>query len=378
MPAPQTPHAAPTEALLAVAFAMLRGVSPLTAGRLCVAAGSLSALYAARHDVRALLPKATPRLQQVLAGWDELLPRAERELAFASAHGISVLPFGAADYPRRLMECPDAPPVLFYRGSAPLNGPHVVAVVGTRRCTDYGRRLCAELTAALGRLVPDALVLSGLAYGIDIHAHRGALAAGLNTVAVLAHGLDRLYPPRHRETALQMLGQGGLISEFTTGTPPDKGNFVRRNRIVAGMADCCVVVESARRGGGLITADLAQSYAREVFACPGRVDDEYSEGCNRLIESNGAQLLLSGEHLARAMGWITEAPPQPEEGDLFADASPEERRVLSCLSVGDGKQLNLLVAQTGLSVQRLMVLLFGLESRGLVRRMGGTLYARAH
>lgn len=182
-----------------------------------------------------------------------------------------------------MRECDDAPLALFYRGNADLNTLHIINIVGTRHATPYGQDICTRFLADLSALYPDTLIVSGLAYGIDIHAHRAALQNHFKTIGVLAHGLDRIYPAEHRKTAVSMLEQGGLLTEFTSGTNPDRQNFVKRNRIVAGMSDATVVIESAAKGGALITAELAESYHRDCFAFPGRCNDEYSIGCNNLI-----------------------------------------------------------------------------------------------
>lgn len=182
-----------------------------------------------------------------------------------------------------MRECDDAPLALFYRGNADLNTLHIINIVGTRHATPYGQDICTRFLADLSVLCPNTLIVSGLAYGIDIHAHRAALQNHFKTIGVLAHGLDRIYPAEHRKTAVSMLEQGGLLTEFTSGTNPDRQNFVKRNRIVAGMSDATVVIESAAKGGALITAELAESYHRDCFAFPGRCNDEYSIGCNNLI-----------------------------------------------------------------------------------------------
>ena len=191
-------------------------------------------------------------------------------------------------YPQRLKDCDDAPLMLFYKGNANLNQQRVINIVGTRHCTIYGQDIIRRFTADMKSLCPDTIIISGLAYGVDINAHRQALTNGMETVGVLAHGLDYLYPTAHRETATEMLRQGGLATEFMTGTNADKMNFVRRNRIVAGLADATIVVESASKGGSLITANLASDYNRDVFAFPGNVGAPYSMGTNNLIRDNKA------------------------------------------------------------------------------------------
>ena len=302
--------------------------------------------------------------------------RAEQEMEFVEKNRLSCLTLKDEAYPSRLRECEDAPIVLFFKGNTDFNRLHVIDMVGTRRATDYGKQFCADFLRDLAVLCPDVLVVSGLAYGIDIHAHRAALANHLPTIAVLAHGLDRIYPAEHRKTAVSMLEQGGLLTEFTSGTNPDRQNFVKRNRIVAGMSDATVVIESAAKGGALITAELAESYHRDCFAFPGRCNDEYSIGCNNLIRKNQAVLITSAEDLVKAMGW--ENSPKTEktvQRELFPDLSEEEERIVKRLGkMPEGLQINTLVIDTNIPVNRMSALLFELEMKGVIRALAGGVY----
>ena len=339
------------------------------------AAGSATALYEARNSLRDILPDASDRLIKTLAQMEEHVSRAEQEVAFAEKNRIQMLTRDNLLYPARLRECLDAPILLFYRGSADLNSRHILSIVGTRKATEYGKSFCQRFLSELSQLCPDVLIISGLAYGIDINAHRQALSHGLPTIGVLAHGLDQIYPRMHRQTAIDMLTHGGLLTEYTSQTVPDKLNFVARNRIVAGMADATLVVESAERGGSLITAGLAEDYGREVFALPGRISDTASAGCNRLIRDNRAALLQSAEDFAEAMGWATNSTEnQPIQRELFPELSPEEKVVYNSLKGTDGKQLNLLTVETNMPIGKLSSLLFDMEMRGIVRRLSGGIY----
>ena len=221
-----------------------------------------------------------------------------------------------------------------------------------------------------------ALVVSGLAYGIDIHAHRAALQNRFKTIGVLAHGLDRIYPAEHRKTAVSMLEQGGLLTEFASGTNPDRQNFVKRNRIVAGMSDATIVIESAAKGGALITAELAESYHRDCFAFPGRCNDEYSIGCNNLIRKNQAMLITSAEDLVKAMGWEGKSGTgKTVQRELFPDLSAEETAIVTLLQkIPDGLQINTLVVETNIPVHKMSALLFELEMKGVVRALAGGIY----
>lgn len=366
-----------SETIHCMALSMLLHSKPELALELLRAAGSARAISENRRDLRAVAPEASDKMCKIVEQMDTALQRAETEAEFAEKRGIACVTIADNAYPARLRDCADAPPVLYFKGNADLNAKRVVSVVGTRHCTEYGKNICERLTRELASIAPDTIIVSGLAYGIDINAHRGALSATLPTLAVLAHGLDRIYPASHRNTAKEMLSCGGLITEFPSGTVPDKFNFVRRNRIIAGLADVTVVVESAAKGGGLITASIAQSYGRDVCAFPGRAGDEYSAGCNNLIRSNCAQLITSAENLVEAMLWNDRAGTKaaaPRERDMFPDLTPEEQRIIDALSGTDEKQLNILTVETNIPVGKLMSLLFELEMRGLVKSLSGARY----
>lgn len=341
--------------------------------------GSAEEIVAHSKHIRDLLPEASDRLTQAFTNIGQALRYAENELRTAEGMGVRPLVMGDDDYPSRLLECPDAPLVLYYQGSASLNQKRVVSIVGTRRCTPYGQDLVRRFMSELRSLCPQVLVVSGLAYGIDICAHREALAQGYDTVGVVAHGLDDLYPPSHRLTADQMLKQGGLLTEFPTCTRPDRLNFVRRNRIVAGMSDATLLVESAIRGGGLITTRIANDYGRDVFAFPGAVGAPYSEGCNDLIRRQGAGLITSAKHFVEAMGWqndaqLSEAQAQGIERQLFPELTADEQRVVAVLQRKNDLQINILSVQSGIAVGPLTALLFSLEMKGVVRTMAGGTY----
>lgn len=341
--------------------------------------GSAEEIVAHSQHIRDLLPDASDRLTQAFTDIGEALRYAESELRTAESMGVRPLVMGDDDYPSRLLECADAPLVLYYQGSASLNQKRVVSIVGTRRCTPYGQDLVRRFMSELRSLCPQVLVVSGLAYGIDICAHREALAQGYDTVGVVAHGLDDLYPPSHRPTADQMLKQGGLLTEFPTCTRPDRLNFVRRNRIVAGLSDATLLVESAIHGGGLITTRIANDYGRDVFAFPGAVGAPYSEGCNDLIRRQGAGLITSAKHFVEAMGWqndaqLSEAQAQGIERQLFPELTADEQRVVAVLQRKNDLQINILSVQSGIAVGPLTALLFSLEMKGVVRTMAGGTY----
>lgn len=341
--------------------------------------GNAQTIIEHHANIRDIFPDASEKLVNGLRNIDEAKARAEAELEFCQKHGILPLPMNDEHYPARLRECDDAPLMLFYRGNADLNQQRVINIVGTRHCTAYGKDVISRFVRDLKSICPQLLIVSGLAYGVDINAHRAALENGYETVGVLAHGLDQIYPPRHRETAVKMISQGGLLTEFFTQTNADKVNFVRRNRIVAGMSDACILVESAARGGGLITARLSRDYNRDVFAFPGRVGDEYSEGCNNLIRNNGAALITSAQDFVEAMGWITdaqlnEARQKGIERQLFPSLSPEEMQIVGALQKQNDQQINMLSVTSNLPVARLTAILFELELKGVVKVLAGGTY----
>lgn len=369
------------ETLAAMALTQIHGLSQRQALQLYRATGSAATCLSA--DSRLLEDFVSdytgPLANIIQQSRSEALERAQQEAEFDESHGICPLALNDEAYPALLRECEDAPLVLYYRGNADLNVLHTIAFVGTRRCTEYGKDLCQRLICEVSQECPDALIVSGLAYGIDINSHRAALQNGLLTIGVLAHGLDQIYPSTHRSTATEMLEHGGLLTEYMTKTQPVAGNFVRRNRIVAGLSRGCVVIESRERGGALITAQLAQDYGRDVMAVPGRTSDAFSQGCNHLIQSNVAALVSSGTDIIQTLGWETLSQKDsrlnhPVETNLFQKFTEEERTLIDLLRDSDGKQINILTVQSKMPVQRVSSILFELEMHGVVKLMPGGRY----
>ena len=319
--------------------------------------------------------KAVYEQRQDLGNWDEALRRAAAEMEFIEKNSIKAMTMQDDDYPQRLKECPDAPIILFYKGEADLNKSRIINIVGTRQCTTYGQDMVRRLIDDLRTMCPDVLIVSGLAYGIDICAHRQALADGFETVGVLAHGLDQIYPHHHRDTAVEMVKKGGLLTEYMSQTQALPNNFRQRNRIVAGMSDATILVESAYKGGGLITCRIAQEYGRDVFAFPGAVGMPFSEGCNRMIRSNTAALITSAQDLVESMGWETIAQkPEAVERQLFPDLTEEEQKVVDLLQQTNDLQLNLISVKANIPIGQLTALLFSLEMKGVVKPMAGGTY----
>lgn len=299
--------------------------------------------------------------------------QAEKELAFIEKYKIQPLFITDETYPKRLLNCYDAPTLLYYRGSADLNTQKIVAIIGTRNHTDYGRHLVEQLIEGLANT--GVLVVSGLAYGIDYAAHKESLKNKLETVGVLAHGLDKIYPAAHTATAKEMVQHGGLLTEFRTDTKPDKHNFPSRNRIVAGMSDATIVVETDIKGGSMITAELANGYNKDVFAFPGRVTDKKSAGCHHLIKNNKAVLLTDGQQLLETMGWLeTKKPAKKKTRELFIELTAHEKIIVDLLNQQGEADIDTLNLQSGLNSSAVAVALLNLEMQNIVQSLPGKIY----
>ena len=312
----------------------IRGVGSIRARHLIDAFGSAEAVLNADP---ALLLQAGAVGQMVLDSRKDtrLFDDAQRELEFIEAHHIQPLVYGEEGYPKRLLACPDAPTVLFKLGDIDLETKHVISIVGTRQCTQYGRDIVHRFVKELHDALPDVIIISGLALGIDVESHKAALENSIPTLGVVAHGLDRIYPYNHRGVAKQMIQQGGgLLTEYVTSAPFERGNFLARNRIIAGLADAVLVAESKEKGGSLVTASIALDYGRDVFAFPGRINDDRSNGCNRLIRLNRAGLITSAQDLLYAMNWQSASQPAAIQQTLNFEedhVSPLGRQILDIL-----------------------------------------------
>ena len=305
----------------------------------------------------------------------ECLQRAVQEEAFVRDHGIKATYFTDEDYPHRLIEAPDAPAMIYTLGKCDLECAHVISVVGTRHATQYGIRFCDTLIGELAQRLPDLVVVSGLAYGIDIAAHRAALKHGVPTVAVLPRGLNRIYPAMHRNDAIAIAKRGGmLLTDYTSQDTVQKNNFLARNRIVAALSDCTVIVESAGSGGALVTASLAMSYNRDVMAVPGRCGDEYSAGCNKLIATNKAALITCADDLLAAMRWESTAR-QPQQLDLFPELTKEEQAVVDVIRNHGEIHLNTLADKLHTPVYKLMSILVELDCKNVITTLPGCRYS---
>jgi DNA processing protein len=366
---------------------MINGIGPKLARRLLNEVGDAESIFSEKQSMLERVPGIGRTLAAEIKN-AEVLKRAEREAAFAGKNNISCRFITDDDYPFRLRQCEDAPVILYSRGECDLNALRIISIVGTRRPTDYGRSLTGKLVAELAAVYPDMVIVSGLAYGIDITAHRNAIKNQLPTVAVLAHGLDRVYPFEHSSTASEMLEYGGAcVTEFPSGTNPDKINFVRRNRIIAGLSDATVVVESSERGGSLITAEMAFSYDREVFAFPGRATDIHSHGCNRIISQDQAALIMCANDLILAMRWdtgvtlqkesqpVTQSKPRkPVQTELVFTVEDDPFHILSLLQKNGSMHINQISAEVNIPVSKLSGMLLDMEMDKKLQAVPGSAY----
>ncbi len=360
-----------------IALTLLKGVGPVLSRSLISYFGDVESIFDNSRDFRQV-PKIGNRLAERISssGMKDALDRADAEIEFIEKNNIHPIFYKDEDYPKRLLNCDDAPLLIYTKGNISLNQTKVLSIVGTRKPTDDGQTLCKKFIKQLSHKYPNILIVSGLAYGIDICAHRAALKNDLLTASVLAHGLNEIYPSIHTETAKKIINKGALITEYTSNTFPDKSNFVKRNRIIAGMADAVLVVESAAKGGALITAQIASGYNRDVLAFPGRANDPMSKGCNKLIKTNIAALIENIEDMEYVLGWESSIDNKEAlQPTLFAKPeTPQEKAIIDVLLVEREMNLNLLVIKTGIQVGKLSAILLELEIRGLIKSLPGGIF----
>ncbi len=362
------------ESLYLIGLTFLKGVRDVLARHLLQYFTSAEEIFKAKRSVLERVPGiGAYTAEQIENGRINALKCAEKELSFIDKHKIRLYVITEDDYPRRLKECQDAPVVFYYRGNADLDAIKIISIVGTRSISDYGRKLTDSLVRDLSVMFPDLLIISGLAYGVDICAHRSALKNHLPTVGVLAHGLDRIYPAAHRNIAAGMIETGGLLTDFASGTNPDRENFLRRNRLVAGLSDATIVVESAEKGGSLVTADIAFSYGRDVYTFPGRITDELSAGCNRLIQMNKAGLINSAKDLVMSLCWDPDINVQPVQ-QSFRFQEKTDNQIIRLLTEKGEFQINQLAAEMNIPVHKLSSMLFELELEGYIKVLPGGVY----
>jgi len=359
------------ELLYQIALTLIPGVGDVNGKKLVAYCGSVEAVFKEKKAALMKIPGIGMFTVNKIQN-QNTLKRAAQEIRFIEKFKIRPLFYTNPDYPARLLNCEDGPLMLYYKGSANLNTKRVVSIVGTRRATNYGRNICEQIITDLK--AKDILLVSGLAYGIDSCAHRKSLNCELETIGVLAHGLDRIYPQQNRKLAERMLEQGGLLTEFLSQSKPDRENFPKRNRIVAGMSDAVVIIESDKRGGAMITAGLGNSYNRDVFAIPGKVGDDASRGCNLLIRTNRAALAESGNDIAYIMGWDDKPITSGRQTQLFVDFSEDEKNIMKTIREAGEIPIDQLVISTGMTTSKVAAALLNLEFEGIVQCLPGKLY----
>ncbi|MDO4728771.1 MAG: DNA-processing protein DprA [Bacteroidota bacterium] len=353
-------------------LAMLRcdGVGDASARKLLEYFGSAQEVFAAKARDLDMVDRLSKNAKNAILE-KKTFDRAEEELKFIKANNIKVYAITEEDYPQKLKHCVDVPLVLFANGNVDFDNKRIISVVGTRSNTQYGISFCKEFVASLKAYNP--IIVSGFALGTDICVHVEAMDNGLQTIGVLAHGLDMIYPPKNSKYVARMKENGGFITEFWSKSIPERENFVRRNRIVAGISDATIVVESAKKGGSLITAHLANDYNREVFALPGKSSDTYSKGCNHLIKTQRALLIENVDDLVYNLNW-EQTTTKAVQKKLFVDLNAEEQKVYDFLLENKKEQLDILAKSCGLPVFRMASMLFDLEMKGVVRPLPGKMF----
>lgn len=355
-----------------IALTLIPGIGDVLAKNLLAYCGSAEAVFKEKKSSLLKIPGIGDKVARGIVNHNTF-SRAEEELRFAIDNDVQLLFITDDKYPERLKQCIDSPILLYYRGTVDLNVTRFISIVGTRQVTDYGRTFIEKFIADL---VPyNVCVVSGLAYGVDILSHKHALKYNIPTIGVMAHGHDRLYPGLHTNVSKEMLLNGGLLSEFPSGTNPDRENFPKRNRIVAGISEATIVVEASKKGGALITAELANSYNRDVFAVPGRIGDVFSEGCNQLIKSNKAALIQGVNDLEYILGWTSEKQEKKVvQSQLFVDLDQNEKRLVDCLKNGEKKTSDKLSIELNWPTSRVVAQLTTLELKGVVLSMPGKVF----
>ncbi len=354
-----------------IAIELIPGVGSVLAKRLIAYCGGAEAVFRSGQRHLQKIPGIGSSLSREI-GTQQVLKQAEEELRFIEKYHIDALCYVDPRYPERLRQCEDGPVVLFSKGKVDFSRSKFLSVVGTRHATAYGTAVCEKIIGGLAERGHQVVIVSGLAYGIDICAHRTALQHGLDTVAVMATGLHQIYPSSHTAVAKQITQQGACVSDFTSGAVLDRNNFLKRNRIIAGLSDATLVVESRAKGGALVTADIAGSYNRDVLACPGRAGDTASEGCNTLIRLNKAALVQNAEEVEYALGW--ESAGAPKQLPLFDNFTEEEQVIINALKNNGQTGIDTLSYQTDIPAARLSALLLGLEFKDILKSLPGKQY----
>lgn len=355
-----------------LALTLIPGVGSVNGKSLVAYCGGVQAVFTEKKRALLKIPGIGEQTVSAIIGHN-VFDRAEQEIEFIAKNNIKPLFYLDKEYPLRLKQCHDSPLMLFYNGNTDLNTTKVVALVGTRKATEYGRDMCRKIIEGLAE--HKVLVVSGLAYGVDTWSHKSALDNKLETVGVLGHGLDRVYPYANRSLAEKMIESGGLLSEYMSTTLPDRENFPMRNRIIAGMSDAVVVIEAGEKGGALITAEIANSYNRDVFAVPGRIGDPHSEGCNKLIKINKAALIQSAADISYLLNWNLEKPKKSSvQRQLFVTLTPDEELIFNTLKESGDLDVDTLLIETGILPAKAATILLNMEFNGIIRCLPGKVY----
>lgn len=357
-----------------IALSLIQSVGSITARKLIAYTGSAEAVFKEKKSTLIKIPGIGKVLAERTSS-PELLDKAEKEIDYCIKNDINIMSFYNKLYPARLKSCEDAPLVFFYKGENVLSNLKLISMVGTRKATPYGLELIDKFIVELSQKYPDAVIVSGLAYGIDYQSHKAALKYGLKTVAVLAHGLHTVYPWEHKNIALKIRDNGCLLSDFTSGMNPERNNFIKRNRIIAGLSDATIVVESGIKGGSLITADIAGSYNRDVFAFPGRVKDDLSAGCNQLIKNHKAGMIENCSDLEYFMSWNAGSSNRADlQRNLFVELTEEEEKIIGYLKNNEKCSLDFLSFNLEIPLNKLSAMMLNLEFEGLVHVLPGNFY----
>jgi len=357
---------------LQIALTLVHGIGPVITRNLVAHFGGVEQIFGSSDTELLKFPNITTKVIESLRS-SYIIERAEQELNFIEKNDVQVYFYTDKEFPRRLEFCEDAPLLLFGKGNMNFNAKRIISIVGSRTTSQYGREMADKLVSELKEL--NILVVSGLALGIDINAHKSAVKNNIQTIGCLAHGIETIYPPSSRVTASQMLKNGGVLTEFLSGTLPNRENFPNRNRVIAGMCDCLLVVESKERGGSMISADLAYGYNKDVFAVPGKATDKLSEGCNNLIKYKKAQMITCGKDIAREMNW--DLKPKAVQPELFPELSKQQKVTLTAIRDASQIHVDELGVKTGLDNTSLASALLELEFEGLIRSLPGKSYESA-
>jgi DNA processing protein len=356
-----------------IALGLIPRIGDINARKLVAHFGSVEAVFHESYRSLTKIPGIGSGLARYISD-RSYLEVAEKEAEYVTKHNIKTFFYLDNDYPFRLRQCDDSPVVFFFKGKCDLDAVKILSVVGTRSATPRGKEICEKIIGALAAVHPDLIIVSGLAYGIDISAHKAALSFNLTTVGVLANGLKTIYPSIHWSTAEAMLKNGGLLTDFLSDALPERNNFIKRNRIIAGLSDATLVVESGIKGGALITADIAVSYNRDVFAVPGRPGDQWSAGCNNLIKNNKAALAESADDIEYFLNWKSEKSKPPVQKTLFSELDDSEKMVFELLSKEGELMIDSICRTLEMPVYKLSSLLLQMEFKGLIRCYPGNLY----